>query len=216
MKLELPIGGDDLRLLRVPAIIAVLCVVFAVSAYILAQRFELQATASRNAAQDNLERVRNSIQQISQEEATIVRYIDRYRFSEDSGFMDDEDRLDFLEQIAELRNELEMFPITVEIGGQTVTPLQYNPEDPLPGAPLSLHSSSITMQVNLLHEGELTRLIESLSRIEGLMQPVRCTLLEQSPPDRFTQVAENVRLDCNFNWYTVDLEPTSEELAGVM
>jgi hypothetical protein len=216
MKLQLPIGGADLKLLRIPAIIATLCLITSVSIYLSAQRFEQQSSQSRNTAQENLTRVQNSIQQISQEEATIVRYIDRYRFSEESGFLDDEDRLAFLEQVATLRTELELFPISVEIGGQTVTPLQYSPDDPLPGNPLSLRSSSISMQVNLLHEEELSRLIEGLYGLEGLLQPIRCSLLEQSPGERFTQVTENVRLDCNFNWYTVDLEPAGDELAGVM
>ncbi len=214
MKLNLPISGADLNLLRNAAIIAAGCIAVSVVIYLSAQFIDERNSFALNQATENLARVRTSIEQISQEEATIVRYIDRYFLAVEAGTLDDEDRLGFLENIALVRENLQLFPVTVELGGQSVTPLQYSPDDPLPGEPLTLRSSAISLQTGLLHEQELFRLMASLSNITGLLQPTACTLLEQSPGVAFSQVTENVRLDCSFIWYTINLSPDATELAG--
>ncbi|ALO45371.1 hypothetical protein [Pseudohongiella spirulinae] len=214
MKINLPIPEKDLALLKWPAIISLVALVLATSVYFLAQYLDQQSTAALVDAQQSLERVRTSIEQISQEEATIVQYIDRFLYAQETGFLDEEDRLGFLENMASIREQLQLFPITVELGTQFSIPLSYLPEDPLPGSPLTLRGSTISLQTGLLHEFELSRLMDGLRESRGILQPIECSLLEQSPGDRFSQVTENIRFDCSFNWYSINLNPDADELSG--
>jgi len=208
MKLTLPLSPDDMKLLRVPALAFALCASLATAAFFGAEQADTNANARINQARADLTQVRTSIEQISAEEDTIVRYIGRYQEAEADGAMASEDRLDFLETLGELRQSLKLFPVTVEIGNQFVTPLSYSPDDPLPGEPLALNTTVVRLRMGLLHELDLTRLLSAMTEVRGLFQPTRCLIDAGSGlGGDFASVAENLRAECAFHWYSFDLAP---------
>lgn len=214
MSAAIPLSGKDLKLLKVPALVLAFCIALALAASYTASHYDRAATAGINQARAGLTQVRDSIEQISAEEATIERYIERYHAIEADGSLGHANRLAFLENIGQSRQNLKLFPVSVDIGNQFSTPLSYSAEDPMPGDPLALNASVINLRLGLLHELDLVRLLDAIDALPGLYQATKCRLgMASDHDDGFEMAVENLVSECSFNWYSFDLapEPATEE-----
>ena len=145
---------------------------------------------------------------IAEEEATIVRYIDRYKEFVESGYLFEEERLTLIEYVADIRNDFNLFPIEMDIGEQNSYSLEYDPLDLNVGDPVNINYSSVELAYSLLHEEDFTRLLGTLLDFGAFLLPTQCEMSHASAlDDDFSTIYERMSASCSLFWYTFDLTP---------
>lgn len=208
MNTRLPYEKQDLALLRVPGY------VFLASLSIASVLYFASGILNRNAdfellqANARYENVVVSVREIAAEEATIIRYIDRYKQIAEEGTFDEEDRLALIEKIGALRAQYSLYPIAMDIGPQGTLALQYDPMDSNPGEPVNIRFSEVSLSYPLLHEEDLSRLLNAVIAEPGLMLPTSCSIQTANlRSEDFSQLGSNLEAQCKLIWFTFDLNP---------
>jgi hypothetical protein len=208
MKTPLPLSKTDLMLLRNSSISFLVLTTLAIFIYVSASSLQQSAAQNLNAARANFDQVSTSVTQIAQEEETIIRYIDRYIQIEEDGIVSAQDRLLLLERVTNIRESLQLYALGMSLGEQVSYVVPYPPEDPLPGDPVTINQTVINMELGLLHEGDLLRLLDELLSLPALLQPAECIVeLDSSATDGLTQLRENLSARCRVNWFSFELTP---------
>lgn len=211
MKMPLPLAKKDLLLLKNAAMVFVVLPTIAMVMVLGVRSLQQSATEDLDTARMGFEQATTALTQIAEEEQTIGRFIDRYLQMEADGVVSPLDRLQFLERVRRIRESLQLYTIDVSMGEETSLLVPYPPDNSLPGEPVALNQTTIDLQLPLLHEGDLLRLLDELLSMPGLFQPSEC-LLEMSAgaEDRLTQLRENLTAHCKLHWYSFDLAPPPE------
>lgn len=154
------------------------------------------------------QKARSSVELIEEEEATIIRYIDEYKQMEEEGIVKEEDRLQFLEDMAVIRENLNLFPINLNIDEQFSARLEYPQDIGTSGGPVDLGSSTINLSVPLLHEEDFTRLLDALDNSPGLYQITSCDLtLRNTSATSFITLQQHMSASCEILWHTYNVTP---------
>jgi Asp-tRNA(Asn)/Glu-tRNA(Gln) amidotransferase C subunit len=208
MKAALPLSKSDLMLLRNPVISFLVLSILALVTYVSATRLQQLANDNLSAARVYFDQVSSSVTQIAQEAETIIRYIDRYIQIDTDGVVSAPDRLQFLERMDSIRESLQLYALDLEMGEQISYVMPYPPQDPLPGEPVTVNQTSIDLELPLLHEGDLVRMLDQLLSMPGLFLPTQCLItLDSISTDNFTQLRENLISRCRVNWFSFELTP---------
>ena len=208
MKAALPLSKSDLMLLRNPVISFLVLSILALVTYVSATRLQQLANDNLSAARVYFDQVSSSVTQIAQEAETIIRYIDRYIQIDTDGVVSAPDRLQFLERMDSIRESLQLYALDLEMGEQISYVMPYPPQDPLPGEPVTVNQTSIDLELPLLHEGDLVRMLDQLLSMPGLFLPTQCLItLDSISTDNFTQLRENLVSRCRVNWFSFELTP---------
>jgi hypothetical protein len=198
---------EDLTLIRRPAAVLIVCSVIAAVAYLAVNYLNTSAVSRFQSVQSQYVQVQTSIQQIASEEATFVEYIDRYRMMEGDQVFADEDRLRLLESVQEIRLEGRLYPVTVEVDSQSGTALSYPADELLPGQPVELRYSTVSLEFSSLHEEDFARVITEFLRGPGLFLPIACLLDSVTDDEGFVKVEPNMNVSCELIWFTLNLNP---------
>jgi hypothetical protein len=208
---SLRLDSTDIRLIRWQLVLFVLCSLLAACIYFGVNYLEDQASQELRRANAAFQSARSSVELIEDEEATIIENIDEYRELLANGILEPEDRLQFLEDLAVIRDELNLFPINISIDTQFRERLAYPPETNN-GGPVDLASSEISLNMALLHEEDFVRFLDAVHGNGGLYQFRDCTLsLRNSAATRFITLQQHMSVECNAIWYSYDLTPPVEQ-----
>tara|TARA_R100001377_G_C3184299_1_gene107916 strand:- start:319 stop:966 length:648 start_codon:yes stop_codon:yes gene_type:complete len=208
VSLKLPFEKQDLLLLRTPVIIFIVAALIASVLYFGSDSLNRSASFDLSQAQARYEQAMASVREIADEEETIIRYIDRYREIEEEGAVRTEDRLALIEQVGDFRTRYNLYPIQMDIGGQGALALKYDPLDLNPGAPVNVNFSDIAFSYSLVHEEDLTRLLNAFIDESGLLVPNSCEMKAENLAElNFTQLGFNLAANCELFWFTFDLAP---------
>jgi hypothetical protein len=165
------------------------------------------ATAELRSARNDLNKARDDVDKIEEEEARIIEYVGRYQQMEEDGVLSIEDRLQFQETLAELRTQFNLFPVSLNIQGQTALSLEYPESGTEQDREIILHTSLVELSLPLLHENDLTNLLQSLVDGPGMLQPLTCSLTANSDTTNYIYLAQHFDAACSLNWYTFQLPP---------
>lgn len=203
---------EDYWLIKWPLLSLVLGMCLSGGIFFGLTTLETTAAAELRRARNDLNVARDNVAKIEEEEATIIEYIGRYQQLAADGVVTDEDRLQFQENVAELRKEFSLFPVQLNIEQQTVQPLKYRSDISDPGRPISLRSSLVQINLPLLHEDDLSRLLTALLDRSGLLQPLGCSVRASNRPAAgYIYLAQHLNADCTLQWYTFLLPPPEAE-----
>jgi hypothetical protein len=109
----------------------------------------------------------------------------------------EEQRLEWVELLDEIRDRRKLIEIHYE----------FSPQRALDGddartESFGLHASAMKLQARLLHEEDLTRLLDDLRRqARALIQIKRCDV--SRPPRTDTDSLQYLRADCLIDWMTL-------------
>lgn len=199
---------QDLFSLKWRILTAVLSLAIAAGIYYAADFLNADMTIAVRVARSNLQNARTSVDQIEQEEATIIEYIGRYQGLDADGIVSPEDRLILLETITNIRDNNDLFPITLNIGEQASLALLYDPAETSPGGPINLKSTELELSLPLLHEGDLTSLLDELLNSPGLFLPQECTMRLNNPAiTNYIMLGQHQTATCSLLWFTFDVNP---------
>ena len=150
--------------------------------------------------------VRSRYQSIDEEERLIELYLPTYRTLEEQGIIGREHRLDWIEALREASRDMKLPGLRYSIDSQTA----YKPEFPVETGAFEVFASNMTLDLGLLHEGDLPDVLRRIDgRAPGLYSVSKCTIARAVPELGRDPTKANLRALCDLRWYTVR-RPESE------
>jgi hypothetical protein len=166
--------------------------------------------ASRNALakqEKELKDARTRLQKSGEEKDVIVRYLDSYRQLERAGFIGEEQRINWLDGLRLANQQADLFGVGYQIGTQSpyTYSAYYNPGQ------IALSQSIMRLDFRLLHEGDLTRFLDALSRQGGGLFTVEQCSLKRIDTRGVIRYQPNINADCDLAWITAKVSPTPSQ-----
>jgi uncharacterized membrane protein YtjA (UPF0391 family) len=206
----------DMLLLKWPVLLLIICLIASAVWYGGVSKFQKIGLAAMQAAQIERDNGETALRAIEEEEKTIRNYSERYRQLQTSGVIGDETRLELVEALGHIRARHKLYPLQFDIGQQVAIPLKKgSPESA--GPYLSLRSSQIEITLPLLHEDDLTRLLQELRNVgRGVFVVEECSISRGSGVEKESlELKENLSAVCKIFWLTLKPEAPREAEGGV-
>lgn len=203
---------DDILWLKWPLIMFLLAISAAAVMWWLVSRYQDEMRQLEFNTLSNLELLNAQVQEIEQAEQIIVNNIGVYEEMEARGLLAGEDRVALLDDITDLRSRYNLFPINVDIGEQDRVLIPYRTEVNFPQEQISLRSTRIQLQLPLLHEGDLARLLQGLLYSDRLMVVDECSINSAlGTESSYLTLVQHQLASCSLVWYSFRREPYSED-----
>jgi len=198
---------SDLQALRTPLLVLLAVLVAgALAIYFTAQ---LMAAERQQLLQQQaqLKQAQVRLQKSGDEKDIIVRYLDRYRQLESTGFIGEEQRINWLDGLRLANQQADLFGVDYQIGVQKPYPYaaEFNPGQ------LALSQSLMQLRFRLLHEGDLLRFFDALARQGGGIFTVDQCLLRRIDTRGVIRFQPNVSADCELSWITARIGAGPEQ-----
>ena len=192
------------RPLAVPALTFVILLVAGVALLWTARHTLAQQHRKLAAAQADRRHVAERLQRITHEEREVRDHVELYRRLKELRILGDEQRLAWIEALTRIRTERELPDLRYQVERQKVLKT-------LPASSgLELRSSSMSVELALLHEGDLLRFLGDLRSSGNAYYSVRqCALTRSEPGPSTGSIAPRLRGICQ-----IDLITLSEGKAG--
>ena len=155
--------------------------------------------------QNQLREARIQLNKSGEEKATIVRYLGQYQYLQQLGFVGDEQRINWLDGLRLANRETRLFGVDYQIGAQQPYPRAAELD---PGQ-LTLYQSVMKINLKLLHEGDLTRFLNTLAREGAGVFSVNQCVMERIDAGDELRNQPNLRAECELAWIT--LRPPGEK-----
>jgi hypothetical protein len=173
------------------------------------------AAAELRRTRSNLDSAREDVEKIEEEEQTIIKNIGRYRLMEEDGVFMPEDRLQFQERMLEIRSAYDLFLVDLNVEAQSHLPLQYSEGRTERGKEVILNTSLVDINLTLLHEDDLARLLVAMMDGPGVLQPVSCSLAANSTrTTSYIYLARHFDAACSLLLHTFQLPPQAPQENG--
>ena len=144
---------------------------------------------------------------IDEEEKQIKTYLPEFVALFNKGVIGEEQRLNWVEVLAEAEASVKLPSLAYTINSQRT----YTPAFPVNFGKFQLYASEMSLQLVLLHEGDLLNLFENMNkRAHGIFTVNSCTFIKSGSIIMDNPKAANIAVDCNLDWYTIRLADGTE------
>jgi hypothetical protein len=187
------------RPLAVPAVAFVLLLAAGVTLLWTSRHSLAQQHRKLVAAQADRRHVAERLLRIAHEDREVRDHVELYQRLKDLGILGSERRLEWIEALARIRAERGLLDLRYQVERQKVLKT-------LPGSPagLDLRASSMTVELALLHEGDLLRFLADLRASGNAYYSVRqCTLTRAAPAPSTGSLAPRLRGACQIDLITL-------------
>lgn len=142
----------------------------------------------------------------------LERYHRRYEVLRDSGFVATERRIDLLEVLREAGEDIGLPALRYTLEPQ----LEMVPPAAIPDGTLTLHASRLQLEVALVHEIDLLKLLESLrSRAPGLLSVDGCALVRLGDGSAPSAFDPNITVSCSLRVFSAATSDVPLEVAAL-
>lgn len=188
----------DFRKIRINLLAAALmcaaggaAVFFSLAQAKAARTAQIQVSKDRNEFDRKLKQVRNEENEIKQKSSLFSNLQAR-------GVIGEEQRLDWVELLKDIRDKRRLLDLQYEISPQ-------RPLDTLAGNGLTFYASAMKLQLKLLHEEDLIRLLDDLrSQAKALIQVKNCNVSRlPRGSDNHNNGLAQLQADCLIDWVTL-------------
>lgn len=164
----------------------------------LAQQALAREKRALGAAQTELGRQAQRLSRIAQEEREVREHIELYQRLKDLRILGEEQRLEWVDALTRIRVARELPELRYQIERQKVL-------KSLPGNPvLELRSSTLKVELALLHEGDLLGFLEDLRASGHAYYSVRqCSIARSADAVPAATVAPRLRAACQVDLITL-------------
>ncbi len=164
------------------------------SAVFFSQKMATDAQKARNTAQQQLNDARNKLNAARDDQANMAAYTQEYSTIQRRGIIGEEQRLNLIEGLDNLRRRNRVLDFKYAISPQQ----PYKPEPALDSGNFDLKISNMTLQFELLHEEQLINFFDSLRRdMNGWFILEKCSL------EPSANAAAQLKADCAGGWLTL-------------
>ena len=196
----------DLQALRNPLLVLVVVVVAGALAIYYSDLLKATARKQLTEQQALLKEAKTRLQRSGDEKDIIVRYLDSYRQLERSGFVGEEQRINWLDGLRIANHQADLFGVDYQIEAQK--PYAYA-ADLNPGQ-LALYQSAMRLKFQLLHEEDLVRFLAALSRQGvGIFAVNQCTV-RRIDTRGVIRYQPNATAECELSWITARVAAGAE------
>ena len=163
-----------------------------------AQQGLVREKRALTAALSDLRQSEQGLARAAQEERESRDHIDLYQRLKDLRILGEERRLEWVEALARIRTARELVELRYQIDRQKVLKT-------LPGKPaLELHSSTLKVELALLHEGDLFGFLADLRASGNAYHSVRqCSIARTADAVPAAPVAPRLRATCQIDLITL-------------
>ncbi len=201
----------DLLLIKGSILTIAACLLLVGGIFWGANYFDNSAAAGLQQARNQMNNISNAMNKIQSDEVTASKYIDKYLTLQTNGVIGAEDRLQLLELLAQIRTQHELFPIRIDIGEQAELTLPYASNSDGSGPRVKLHSSVLGISFPLLHEEDLSHVLDDLLGSPHLLQPANCEITANDESNtNFYYLDKNFTASCSMYWYTFNVTTPAE------
>ena len=190
-------GPHDLRRLQAGLFVMVLAVALGAAAVVFSRDRIAAAQAAFTAAQGQRNEIDGKLRQVRNEESEIRQKAALFNSLQARGVIGEEPRLEWVELLKEIRDRHRLIEVRYEFAPQHAL-------DKAPAGTLGLYASTMKLQVRLLHEEDLTRLLGDLRRqARALIQVRRCDVARLPRTGADNALQGLLQADCVIDWITV-------------
>lgn len=195
-------NAEQLKALRMPLILLITAIIASAGAIYYTHQLRLQAQAALVQQQNQLREAQTRMRRSGDEKSIIVQYVDKYRQLEQSGFIGDEQRINWLDALRAANGRTDLFGVNYDIGAQQayLYAAEFDPGQ------INLRQSLMKLEFRLLHEIDLLRFFEAL-RLQntGLFHLDQCTL-RRTETTGALRYQPNIAASCQLAWITATPE----------
>ena len=189
---------DDLKALRNPLIVLLAVLLAGAAAIYLSDQMTVTAHHQLQQQQNQLKEARTRLQKSGEERDIIVRFLEGFRQLERTGFVGEEQRINWLDALRVANQQADLFGVDYQIQTQTRFPYAADLD---PGQ-IALNQSVMRLRFRLLHEEDLVRFLNALaSQGGGIFNVDQCDLKRISAGG-VIRYQPNVTADCELSWIT--------------
>ena len=167
----------------------------------------LKARRDLTQQENQLKEARARLHRSGDEKDLIVRYLGSYQQLQKRGFAGDEQRINWLDALRVTNQQADLFGVDYDIGTQKPYPFAAS----LNPGQVQLRESVMKLRFRLLHEEDLLRFLDLLSRQgAGIYTVDQCTLkrLDTRGAIRYQP---NLTAECELAWITASASATPEK-----
>lgn len=190
---------QEWRILQIPLAVLVLAVVCMAALAYFAHQQKTTTEAALQTQEMQLNQARQRYQSSGQEKETIVQYLPVYRRLISEGFIGEERRIEWVDNLRTIHQENKLFGINYSIGVQEA----YKPLFNLNPGPMTLHRSVMKLELAMLHEGDLLLLLDELRARKITPFILRQCEITKRPGASFDKFLPNLQAACELDWLTV-------------
>ncbi|HLD08573.1 MAG TPA: hypothetical protein VJB68_00835, partial [Methylophilaceae bacterium] len=151
------LNPHDWRKLRNPIIGLGVALILTALLATFAEQHRTTVQQALQQQQNQLNQARQRYQSSGQEKETIVKYLPGYKRLISEGFIGEERRIEWVDNLRTIHQENKLFGINYSIASQE----DYKPAFELNPGPFVLHRSVMKLDLSMLHEGDLITMIEA-------------------------------------------------------
>ncbi|MBY0269799.1 MAG: hypothetical protein K2X06_08035 [Burkholderiales bacterium] len=191
-------NAEQLKALRGPLILLVAVLIAAAGAIYYTNLLRQQAQATLVQQQAQLREAQSRMQRSGDEKSIIVQYVAKYNQLQQSGFIGEEQRINWLDALRAANERTDLFGVNYGIEAQQAYPYaaELNP------GPIALRQSVMKLEFRLLHELDLLRFFEALRQQNtGLFHLDQCTL-RRTEATGAVRYQPNITASCQLAWIT--------------
>jgi hypothetical protein len=183
---------DDLKRLRAPFTLTATLIVLGVGALVVSSNYLDAARDAQNASRQGRSAAQDRVSKVSEEERDIRENLKYFEQMRTSGIVGVQNRLDWIEAIAKIKNTRKLFEVKYSIEAQKL--LDYPGVVSSPNAEFVV--SRMKLDMMLLHEGDLLDFLDDL-QTEGraYVNIKRCTVT-RTAPGTATALQPRLRAEC--------------------
>ena len=193
------LGRSELKHLRLPLAGCLLLIAAGVACYFAAQGHLEETTRLAVATSAQRAEVQARLASANEEEREIKANLQEYQALAAHGIVGEEKRLDWIDTVTAIKNELRLFNISYSIEPQEE--LDY--PGFAPGGSVKFLVSRVKLNMQLLHEGDLLDLIAELSRRGKPYLSVRSCDVQREGRGTGTTLAPRLHADCVVDLITI-------------
>lgn len=189
----------DWRPLKLP--LAVLGLIIVGMATLVAFSYQQKTKSAALLSQQEMQfnQARQRYQSSGQEKDTIAKYLPTYQRLISEGFIGEERRIEWVENLRVIHQDNKLFGINYNIATQEA----YKPAFNLNLGTLSMYRSLMKLELAMLHEGDLLLLMEELKARKITPFILRQCEIVKRPNATFDKFSPNMQANCELDWLTV-------------
>jgi hypothetical protein len=198
-------NAAELKALRGPLLLLIAVLAMAAGAIYYTHLLRQQAQTALSKQQALLRDAQARMQRSGDEEAIITQYVDKYRQLQQSGFIGNEQRINWIDALRVANERTDLFGVNYGIDAQQ--PYSYA-ADLNPGQ-FAIRQSVMKLDFQLLHELDLLRFFDALrAQNNGLFHLDQCAL-RRTELTAAIRYQPNIIANCQLTWITATPDVTT-------
>lgn len=188
----------DLQALKNPLLVLLAVLVAAAATIYFTDQLRVSARRQLAQQQSQLKEARTRLQKSGDEKDIIIRYLEGFRRLQLSGFIGEEQRINWLDGLRLTNQQAGLFGVDYQIGAQKPYPYaaEFNPGQ------LELNQSLMRLRFRLLHEEDMMRFFSILARQNaGIFTVDQCDM-RRIDTGGVIRYQPNVTAECELSWIT--------------